>query len=238
MKTIGRMMLVGLSPLLMHGDVIFSNMLTNPGAETGNLMGWIIGGTSNPTVDDGTFDPGISPNTGSFDFRGGTGPSGSLSQTFTIITGVVTPSLVDSGTLSADVSFWEQGLNQGTPSDNAFIQVTFVDGSSSVISTISTPDLDSHSGSWANFTSEYAIPVGTRSVTYSMEFVRAVGSDLDAFVDDNILGISGTPEPSTFSAVLLGIGALGLFRHHRRGREQTTPGIDTLASIAGKPRQP
>ena len=42
--------------------------------------------------------------------------------------------------------------------------------------------------------------------------------DLDAFVDDNTLGISGTPEPSTFGAVLLGIGALGLLRHHRGRR--------------------
>ena len=213
-------MLIGLTPLLMHGSVVFSNMLTNPGAETGDLTGWILGGTSNPAVDNGTFDPGINPNTGSFDFSGGTGPSGSLSQTFSIITGVITTARVDGGTLSADVSFWEQGLDQGTPSDNAFIQVTFLDGSSGVISTVSTPDVDSHLGAWTNFTGEYAIPVNTRSIVYSMQFVRAAGSDLDAFVDDNSLGISdsATPEPSTFGGVLIGIGALGLLRHNRRAR--------------------
>jgi MYXO-CTERM domain-containing protein len=82
--------------------------------------------------------------------------------------------------------------------------------------------VDSHLGVWTNQQDTYAIPVGTRSITYSMEFVREVGSDLDAFVDDNSLtisnnAVSATPEPSTLGTALLGVGAViaGLRRRSR-----------------------
>jgi hypothetical protein len=48
-------------------------LLINPGADTGNLTGWTVGGTSNPFVDNGAFDPSITPLSGGFDFAGGKG---------------------------------------------------------------------------------------------------------------------------------------------------------------------
>lgn len=56
------------------------NLLTNPGAEDGNLTGWTVGGNSNPGVDNGSFDPGINPHTGNYDFYGHTGSFGTLTQ--------------------------------------------------------------------------------------------------------------------------------------------------------------
>jgi len=222
MNLISKAMLVGLTPLLAHAGVLTANLLTNPGAEAGSISGWTVGGTSNPGVDNGTFDPGINPFAGSWDFYGHIGPLGSLSQTVSIVGGGVTTTLIDTGTLSADVSFWEQGLNQGADSDHAYIQLTFLDGSAATIGTVATPDVDSHLGTWTNYANDYAIPVGTRSITYTMEFVRESGSDLDAFVDNNDLTISGsstgTPEPSTFGGVLLGVGLLGAVLHRRKRR--------------------
>ena len=52
--------------------------------------------------------------------------------------------------------------------------------------------------------------MSTRSITYTMNFIRHVGTDNDSFIDDNSLTLgtaaSSVPEPATFG--LLG-GALG-----------------------------
>ena len=105
------------------GGVTTSNLLANPGAETGNLTGWTVGGTSNPRVDNDTFDPSIHPHTGSYDFVGGTGASGTLSQTVQLVGPQgLTAAAIDTGALTANLSFWEQGLSQGSPSDDALVK--------------------------------------------------------------------------------------------------------------------
>ena len=186
------------------------NLLTNPGAETGNLTGWTVGGNSNPGVDNGSFDPGISPHSGAFDFFGRTGSFGSLTQNVSLI-GIpgVTNSLIDSGLTAAGVTFWEQGLNQGNPSDDGQITLTFRDASNSVISSVSTPEIDSHNGTWTEYAGSFAIPVGTRSIGYAMDFIRHRFTDNDSFIDDNSLVVTASvPEPSTI--VMMCIGALAV----------------------------
>src|SRR5580704_10922523 len=101
MKTIEKMLLVGLTPLLMQASVLTSNLLTNPGAEDGNLIGWTVGGGTGAGVDNGAFDPGINPHSGLYDFYGGPNGNdrtvGTLSQTDSIVTGSVTSTLIDTG---------------------------------------------------------------------------------------------------------------------------------------------
>jgi len=175
--------------------VTTSNLLANPGAETGDLTGWTAGGPGAPIVDDGSFDPGINPNGGKYDFCGYSEDSSTLSQTVSILVSGITPGLVDSGTLLANLSFWEQGLSQGDPSDNASVKLTFVNASSVAIGSVSSPIVDSHDSAWQNYSSAYAIPAGTRSITYTMQFFRNSGTDLDAFIDDNSLTIGQTNTP-------------------------------------------
>src|SRR4029078_9397887 len=57
------------------------------------------------------------------------------------------------------------------------------------LSTVSTPEVDAHSGNWANHLAYFPIPAGTRYLQYTMNFVRQTGNDLDAFVDDNSLRV-------------------------------------------------
>jgi len=59
------------------------NLLTNPGAETGSLAGWTVGGPSTAFVDNGAFDPGINPHSGAYDFVGGSGTTSGSSGTLT-----------------------------------------------------------------------------------------------------------------------------------------------------------
>src|SRR5579871_362146 len=165
------------------------NLLTNPGAETGTIAGWTPGGQATPQVDDGSFDPGINPHSGKYDFLGYTSASDSLSQTQSIIVQGITAAQVDAGTTVANISFWEQGLNQGSPSDDGAVRLTFLAANGNTISTATTPTIDSHNLTWQNYSGTYAIPAGTRSITYTMLFMRNAGSDLDAFFDDNVLTI-------------------------------------------------
>jgi len=209
--------LSGLFPSLAHAQLPTGNLLTNPGAESGSITGWTVNGAlpATPTVDSGSFDPGINPNTGSFDFVGGNGASGELDQSVSLIGAGITAGQIDAGNLFANVSFFEQGLNQGTPSDDAQVGLEFFNGSSVSLGTASTPFIDSHNLTWQNFVGSFAIPVGTRTITYSMIFQRNAGSDLDSFIDDNSLSISAAPiasaaAPEPGSIALAAVGALPL----------------------------
>ena len=193
-------------------QMVTPNLLANPGAEAGNLSSWTVFSGA-PMVDTGTFDPGINPLSGGFDFSGGSAnPLGQLSQTIDLIgTGQVTAFDLDAGTTTADVSFWEQGLNQGSPSDNAAIKLTFLDAASALLSTVTTATIDSHSGSWTNGVQSFLIPVGTRYITYTMLFQRNAGSDNDSFIDDNSLTLTiAVPEPGSLGLLVASLPMLAL----------------------------
>lgn len=193
------------------------NLLTNPGAEAGTLSGWTVGGTSNPGVDDGSFD-GFTPHSGSFDFYGGNGVSGTLDQTVNLLTAGFTTTQIDSGSLSATFSFFEQSLNQGAPSDSAGVSINFLDGGGNVLGTATSGEFYNVDGTWLPVSNTAAVVAGTRSIDYQMFFVRHVGSDLDSFIDDNSLTVKvapPVPEPSTLAA-LSGLGLVGLAARRRR----------------------
>jgi len=179
-----------------------TNLLLNPGAEENSLTNWTPGGVSNPRVDNGSFDPGINPHSGTNDFLAGTGSAGSLSQTVALVGNQgVTAGAIDGGGLLAYVSFWEQGLNQGSSSDDAYVSLVFMGATSNSISTWASPEIDSHDLTWSNYSAYLPIPTGTRFIQYNMNFVRHVGSDLDAFIDDNLLSVTDTG-PSSALPVL------------------------------------
>ncbi len=179
-----------------------AGVLTNPGAENGNTSGWVStnSGGLGPFADNGAFNPGINPHTGIYAFVGGNGPLNTLTQNVSLLANGISDAAVDSGALIASVEFFAQGLNQGPTSDSPFIRLRFLDGANILIASVSTPEIDSHNLTWQKFNQSFSVPVGTRSIDYQMNFVRHVGSDNDAYVDDNSLtitnSVSTVPEPT------------------------------------------
>jgi hypothetical protein len=174
----------------MSTSNVSENLLVNPGAEFGNLTGWTIGGSSKPVVDNGTFNRGINPHSGLYDFLGKTYGTATLIQNVSLLNNGFTAEQVDSGNLLANFEFFEQGLNQGNPSDGASVTLTFLNDSKTTLSTVSSVEIDSHNKSWQKYSNSFSIPAGTRSIDYKINFIRHQGNDLDAYVDDNSLTVS------------------------------------------------
>lgn len=186
-----------------------ASLLKNGGAELGTLEGWTSGGVSSPGVDDGSFDEGINPRTGSFMFYGGTGLFGSLTQN------VLLPSYGQARKVR--VSFWEQGLDQDIPSDQGYVSLTWRGIDGGILGSVQTPSIDSHDGIWTNWNGLFAVPASAFTVDYTMHFVRNFGNDLDAFFDDNELTM--VPEPGSVAMLMLGALALvGVQRARRPAR--------------------
>ena len=164
------------------------NLLTNPGAEKGTLEGWTVGGVSNPDIENGTINLKNKPYSGSYDFWGNKGASGTLSQVVSLVGNQgISSSIIDGGKLYANLSFWEESYSSATYNDTGGIILDFLNSSKNVIGSISTPALGAKSQDWQNYTHSYVIPANTRYIRYTMNFIRNQGADLDAYIDDNSL---------------------------------------------------
>jgi hypothetical protein len=172
---------------IASGDVIATtNLLSNPGAETGDIASWV--NDTNISLDSGIASA-IQPRTGNYDFLDRTGGgNGSLSQVVSLVGNQgITAAAIDGGGLLADVSFWEQAVAQGFYTGGGYISLDFWDGASNVISSVSTVEMSAHNG-WANDVKLFKIPAGTRYIQYTMNFVWHGFSPL-VYVDDNSLTI-------------------------------------------------
>jgi hypothetical protein len=184
----------------------FTNLIANPGAElgTGNDAGstvtdWVVGGTSNPGRDNGSFD-GFTPPQGSYSFYGGSGAEGTLSQLIDLNATGVSSTDTDAGKNTVQFTFEEQSLDQGTPSDEAEVIATFENASQAVLAGGYDSTAIYNIGSWKLITSPVlTLPDGTRFINYEMKFIRQQGTDLDSFIDANstVVSTSGgvTPPP-------------------------------------------
>ena len=161
--------------------------LINPGGEYGTLYGWTSSSGSAPMLDDGTANLGSTPPyNGSYDFYGGNG-GGSLHQKVSL-TSIFSTTQLDSGLLSASISFWERSANQ-TPPDTAQVTLIFLSATNTTLSSVTT-GTKACILVWCHVTGNWSVPVGTRTIDYVMTFVANYGSYADAWIDDNSFNVA------------------------------------------------
>jgi hypothetical protein len=194
------------------GTLHTANLLVNPGAETSKFSPW-LGGDTNPYlhVDDGSLSY-ITPHSGNWEFAGGGGNgvgNESLAQAVALVGNQgITAAAIDTGKLLASISFWEQSRDGNPPgfNDDADVKIEFLDGNLNTLTARTTPEIDS--GVWSNYTAQYVIPIGTRSIRYTMEFVLKAELNpvnYDVCLDDNSLIVSSPP---SLNLVVVGSNAV------------------------------
>jgi hypothetical protein len=168
---------------------IGNNLLVNPGGEDGVLTPWIVGGTSNPGLDHGTFNSGYNPHTGLYQFSGHSGTYGTLTQTVDIVGANegITTAQIDAGNLTINLLFWSRCLPQNS-NDAAAVALYFLNAYNNTLSNATTPEQAAGSN-WTSYSTSYPIPIGTRSIQYQMIFILKSGSDIDSYIDDNLITI-------------------------------------------------
>jgi hypothetical protein len=119
----------------------------------------------------------------------------------------ITANAIDSGQLTANASFWENQSLIPPPYDDAQVTLAFLDVGMNGLATNSTAPLQTPDGNWANYTSSYPIPAGTRFISYTVNFTPFADGDI-VFVDDNLLLVSGPPNPPNLTVSKTGTNVL------------------------------
>lgn len=152
----------------------WSMPITNPGAESGSLSGWVNSGA-------GVRSSDPSPYEGSYYFTGGSSSVSSAYQDIAI-NSVIHP-YVDKGTCRVKID-WMQASWGG--SDEANIRLEFFDDNMVSIGSNPGPGLlaQTPSKTWVARTTDYVIvPTGTRTIRVKMEFKRNAGTNSDGYID-------------------------------------------------------
>jgi uncharacterized repeat protein (TIGR03803 family) len=167
-------------PVQASPTPLTSNLLLNPGAESGTSNWWPPAPGSAAVA---------TAHTGSFSFQGTGAPGAFITQgvNLTQVAGI-TVNQVDSGSLAANYSFWFADLSPGSGTYGQ-VTLTFLDGNGIPLGEgLSARIRDVGSLSWSNGTGAFAIPPGTRTINYTMDFITPAQTNT-GLIDDNLLTI-------------------------------------------------
>ena len=171
------------------------NLLINPGAEN-QFEGWTQMGPSTAIIDsNGKFHKNYYPRSGSNCFAGGrgVGPYSKLHQRIDLVGGAqgFTPEKLDSGNLTAYVSFYYQTWrDELIGNDYPKVDVSIRNDSLDILGGIHTGELHcTPNPGWCHYSKAVRLPSGARTIFYVMLFYERVhlGLSIDAYIDDNSL---------------------------------------------------
>ena len=160
----------------VDGAILTSNLLINPGAEDGDLTGWVAVSGDFKTSADGAF---TSSHTGGWFFWAGNASSSRMRQDVDVS---AYTSEIDAGALSYDFSGWGKGFS-AQPGDTHQFTVQELDNVGSVLATWSTTPAGGNS-SWVEYTHTKTLEAGTRTLRVRLDGSRSAGASCDAYFDD------------------------------------------------------
>lgn len=162
-----------------------TNLLVNPGAETGNTAGWVCPDRQWVAAAE------ITPHGGSYMFWPGGGSVADTKMYQDVDLAGLT-STIDSGTLYMHLSGWLANWDQ-YPHDRATLSLYALDANGATLAFYSA---DHRSPVWAQYRFDKPIPAGTRVVRVELRATRFVGVDDDGYFDDLSLVVNATPGPA------------------------------------------
>jgi PEP-CTERM motif len=189
-----------------------TNLLVNPGAETGDLTGWDVTGPWYATTSQVQTTGTVTPYAGDYFFSSAQSPA---SLTFLDQTVDVSgySAMIDAGLALFNVGFYYQ-----TEYDDAITgAIVFLNAAQNEID--SDGSGEESSSAWTFMGEIGIVPFGTRYIAVEIDGILHSGSYVNAFIDEAHLKIGQDcviPEPA--SMFLLGSGILGLFGFRRKSR--------------------
>lgn len=202
-----------------------TNLLVNPGAESGNFDGWTTASAPRILRYDGAGEqlnnssPVPEGDKGIYYFMGGsTGASTSMFQTVDL-QGIIN---WESGSAySFDLSAWLGGWY--IQDDHAIISVTFNNAANEILGTYTLDTVTSVERNSVTMMLEKGmtdeVPFGSTTATINVDYVFVHGGyDNDAYVDNLWFSIGSAiiPEPSSYALSLAGICGVLIFIRRRR----------------------
>jgi len=199
------------------------NLLTNPGAESGDLTGW--------TTDDATAVRAIQsrgqstgtvyPHSGDwfFDFTGrslGVGAATLALWQDADIAAYATD--IDAGRLyvSGAVYLQTEDASYLTGADSARLSIEYLDGTGSSLGSLTTGWVQSPNLTWVQYELSGLLPTTAREIRFDLEGLKGETTYLNAFFDDADLQVRIIPEP--ISLIFFGTGVVAVFGFVSRKR--------------------
>lgn len=195
------------------------NLLTNPGAETGDLAPWIAGYRVVVSQSQNEHTGMVYPHSGNWFFNTAGARAGSAGTVVieTLYQDVDVSSYavaIDAGMFMVKANAWLQTEDSPdhTNADYAQLSLYFINESGGQIDALSTGLAQSPNQTWVERIIDGTAPVGTRALRFELLGEKREGGWMNAFFDDANLQVA-IPEPTTLC--LLGFASLTLLRRRR-----------------------
>lgn len=222
MRNIFNLLLVIISAIVTSSQayaITWINVpVVNPGAEVGDMAGWVyLGSMSADDFEPQSMQP-INPRSGEWFFSAAQ-PAGTLATMSQSIDASAFATDIDTGLALYDFGFWYQNEYWDNAWDTGEGRITFYDSAMIALNSYSTGEVANDVWTFADY-QDY-IPSNARIIKLSFISRRYSGSHINAFYDDISLkvGINQDPvipEPTTLS--LLGLGLIGIRLVFRKKR--------------------
>jgi len=171
-----------------------ANLLTNAGAETGDLTAWVDAlGNGFSVADSMVLVPHPSPE-GTHAFWGGVSGPAAGGWTNEIRQDVDVSSMsvsIDASNATADFTGWGYSGSDGGYDDTARIIVEFLDETSGLLEAYDSIYIGPVN-TWVQVMDSRTVPIGTRTIRVRLRAERAIGASTDAFFDGLSLTVSST----------------------------------------------